>query len=129
MSLSFFVSSDLYCAGYTEDGDQFAAERYYVVAETSNGTRFKHVKQFNSTEAEFDEDEEGFGHTVFPDLREEAVAKANDLLSKIEAHTKSGGKLDPGLWYEIDPRYGSESYQGMNDQESATFFQVRTREF
>ena len=113
MSLSFFVGSDLFCAGITNDGEKYIAERYYVVAETTNGRRFKHSIQFDSTKIEydFDDDEGGF---YFPDLREEATAKVNVLLEKIEEHMKSGGCLDAECWYEIDPRYGSEHYQDLD---------------
>jgi hypothetical protein len=125
MPLSFFVSSDLYCAGYTEDGDQFAAERYYVMAETSEGRRFKHVKHFDGTNPTFDEDDEGFGHTVFPDLREEASNKATILLDQIESHMNSGGRLDRALWVEVNPRYGSEAYQNATVEDLNTYFIVK----
>lgn len=108
MSLTIAVISDLFKAGVTEDGRDFEAERYYVMAEANDGRRWVYGLSFDSTRQEFD-DEDGF--PFFPDNREEAHAKAENIAVEFRRFLHAGGELDLDLWQETDPRYGSDEYQ------------------
>ena len=103
MAISFIeVVSRLYKAGVSEDGEDFIAERFCVVAELSNGQRFEHCHFFNG--ARYDEDEWGWG---FVDVRKEAKAEARKLARQFVGVTG----LDFADWFEVDPQYGSQAYQ------------------
>ena len=103
MAISFVeVVSRLYNAGVTEDGEDFIAERFCVVAEFSNGQRYEHVNSFGGARCE--EDEWGFG---FVDVRDEAKAKARALARQFVGVAA----LDFAEWFEVDPQYGSVAYQ------------------
>jgi hypothetical protein len=104
---SIFVTTDLYNAGFTEDGEEFHAELYYVVAEYTGGERLAHSATFRGTEKVVDED--GMSH--FPDLREEAKAKAEALCKRIKDALDEGCGLHMSYWTEIQPVYGSRAYQ------------------
>lgn len=102
-----YAVSDLYQAGMTCDGQPFIAETFYVVIENGNGNRFRHEQNFNGTNPEFDEDDDG---VYFPDLREEASAKAELLAKKVNAALASGKGVDFTYWLEAEPVYGSNAY-------------------
>lgn len=103
MTYQFQVVSDLYLAGRTEDGEDFTAEVYYVVAEDERGNRWAHVSRFAGAEASRDED--GYWH--FADVREASVAEANRLCARIEA---AGSPLNFDHWFGMSPAYGSAAY-------------------
>lgn len=102
-----YAASDLYQAGVTCDGQPFIAETFYVVMENGNGNRFRHERNFNGTNPEFGED---IDDVYFPDLREEAEAKAERLANKVNAALASGKGVDFSFWLELEPRYGSNAY-------------------
>lgn len=104
------VHSDLYNAGLTEDGREYHAEMYYVIAEDDVGHRWAHKTGFYSAARHSFCDEDGDG-VVFEDLREEMKKRVNDLCSRIAAHLASGGTLDLDHWNELPPAYGSQAYQ------------------
>lgn len=101
------VASDLFNAGFSCDGHPFIAEQYYVVIENEAGRRFRHQVTFNGTEQVICEES---GDAYFPDMRQEASAKANRLAARVNAALQSGKFLSPTFWYEIDPVYGSDEY-------------------
>ena len=101
------VATDLYNAGYSCDGHPFIAEQYYVVIENVAGRRFRHTTTFNGTQEVVCPES---GDSYFPDLRQEASAKAVRLSIRVEAALKSGQFLSPTFWEEIDPAYGSDEY-------------------
>lgn len=100
--LTFAIASDLYRAGYTDDGQEFIAEVFYVVAENDHGDRWEHTSRFPGCKV--DGDEWGTG---FADIRPEATAKAARLLARIEA---AGGRIDLAHWRAGRPVYGSDAY-------------------
>ena len=99
----FSVVSDLYLAGRTEDGADFTAEVYYVVAEDARGNRYAHVSRFPGADASRDDD--GYWH--FADVREASAAEATRLCARIEA---AGGVIDHAHWSPMRPAYGSAAY-------------------
>ena len=102
--LTFAVGSDLYNAGYTEDGTSFIAERYFISATDDNGNRWVHRAQFNGCNVEVDDE----GMNRFFDIRTEAGARCERLLARIEA---AGGAVNLDHWEEARPEYGSVAYQ------------------
>ena len=106
-SYTAHVATDLYNAGYSCDGHPFIAEQYYVVIENAAGRRFRHTATFNGTQEVVCPES---GESYFPDLRQEASAKAVRLSIRVEAALKSGQFLSPTFWEEIDPAYGSDEY-------------------
>ena len=113
-----YVSSDLYNAGRTEDGHAFIAEVFYVVMEDASGRRFRHEASFAGTQCVVDK-EEGYAH--FPDLRQEATAKAERLVVRVNASLKAGKGVDMDLWAEVDPAYGSDAYIGQGTEAKRAF--------
>ena len=101
------VSSKVYEATRnTEDGVPFTAECYFVEGETEDGFRFRHTRNFlggaNSTQED--------GWTVVDDVRKEAMAEAQTLADRINAHLRAGGSLGEEHWRETHPVYGSPAY-------------------
>jgi hypothetical protein len=103
-----YAASDLYNAGYSCDGHPFIAERFYVLVENKAGRRYRHQVIFNGTEQLICEET---GDACFPDLRQEASAKAERLTQRVNAALKAGVALDLACWYEVDPAYGSDEYE------------------
>lgn len=110
-----FVASDLFNAGYSCDGHPFIADQYYVVIENAAGRRFRHEKTFNGTEQLVCEET---GDSCFPDLRQEATAKAERLAARVNAAFAAGKDVDWTYWGEVDPAYGSDEFisQGIEAQ-------------
>lgn len=106
------VGSDLYCAGRTEDGEEYIAEVFYVCVEFTNGVRMRHNQTFRSVERTQETDDEGYGMVFFKDLRVEAEAKAQRLADRVKAALEEGRVLDAAYWNEMDPVYGSPAYLG-----------------
>ncbi|UOL48873.1 hypothetical protein [Pseudomonas phage Astolliot] len=121
MALEICVGSDVYKAGLTEDGETFTAERYFVVATATNGQRWEHTVNFKGCNVV--QDEEGFDH--FLDIREQARDAVSLVETRVKAHLAMGGKLDPAMWREVDPAYGSVAYQSLDMQ---GFFKERERQ-
>jgi hypothetical protein len=101
------VTSDLYLAGKTEDGQDYTAERYFVQVEFSNGERLRHTTFFNGCNPVQD-DQEGYWH--FGDVREEARAAADKLAERVNAGIQGGVALNMAYWDEARPVYGSPAY-------------------
>jgi hypothetical protein len=102
-----YVASDLFNAGYSCDGHPFIAEQYYVIIENAAGRRFRHTAIFNGTQEVVCPES---GDSYFPDLRQEASAKAERLAARVNAALQSDQFLSPTFWEEIDPAYGSDEY-------------------
>jgi hypothetical protein len=113
--LQAFIGSDLFKAGISEDGEDVLGERFYVCVEAPNGQRWVHGVKFDSTKA-VDGGEECDGMVFYPDHREEAQNAIQILCDRVTAHLAAGGKLDPAMWFETDPRYGSEAYSVLDNQ-------------
>ena len=107
MAYTAYAASDLFNAGFSCDGHPFIAEQYYVVIENEAGRRFRHIAIFNGTERLVCEET---GDPCFPDLREEASAKAERLAARVNAALEAGVALDSACWEEVDPAYGSDEY-------------------
>jgi len=110
--------SDLYNAGYACDGHPFIAEQFYVIVSNDRGTRFRHAATFNGTQRLVCEET---GEPCFPDLREEARAKAERLADRVNAALASGNGIDWAYWVEIDPVYGSEEYIAQGTEQRRWF--------
>jgi hypothetical protein len=105
MNLQFSVISDLYNAGKTEDGEDFTAETFMVLAEDENGNRWAHNRSFEGCIVHIDLE---CGMTHFEDIREAARAHADRLLARI----LESGRVDlDSHWSERRPCYGSAAYQ------------------
>jgi hypothetical protein len=102
--LIFGVESDLYVAGRTEDGENYTAEMFFVVAEDDNGNRWRHPETFAGCRAMFDEENDW---PYFVDVRAAAQASAQRLL----ATERAAASVDLTQWYELPPVYGSPAYQ------------------
>ena len=94
---TLYIHSDLYVAGITEDGEDYTAEIYCVIAEFKNGEKFAYPESFLGCTAGYAPD---FGPT-FEDVREEAKAKCQAIID-------SNPPIDD--WHEISPAYGSQAY-------------------
>jgi len=101
--LEFEIQSNLYHAGYKEDGTAFDAEQYFIIATDEHGNRWRHDTDFIG--CCITTDDEGFDR--FEDLRVSAQLGANRLLDRINA---AGGLLDWDHWDVTYPVYGSPAY-------------------
>jgi hypothetical protein len=102
-----YAASDLFNAGYACDGHPFIAKCFYVLMEDAAGRRFRHNATFNGTKQVVCEET---GDAYFPDLREEAFAKAERLSNRVNAALQSSNSIDFACWFEVDPAYGSDAY-------------------
>jgi len=103
--LTFSVGSDLYTAGYQEDGYPYTAERYFVAATDDNGNRWIHRSQHDGCRVE--QDDEGMDR--FFDIRESAMARCERMVARINA---AGGVINFDNCEEARPEYGPAAYQG-----------------
>jgi len=113
-NLEVEISSDVYCAGKTEDGYPYTAEVFYVVAVFPNGRRIAHSSTFRSCEVEQNEE----GYNIFISIKDEAFSKVERLCSRIQKCLVNGGKLDMTYWDEINPVYGSDYYINSGEEEN-----------
>lgn len=113
-----YVASDLFNAGYSCDGHPFIADQYYVLIENAAGRRFRHVATFNGTEQVICEET---GDACFPDLREEAFAKAERLAARVNAAFAAGKDVDWTYWGEVDPAYGSDEFISQGTEAQRAF--------
>jgi hypothetical protein len=113
-----YATSDLYNAGHSCDGHPFIAECFYVMVENAAGRRFRHQVTFKGAERLVCEET---GEPHFADLREEASAKVERLAARVNAALAAGLALDSGLWYEVDPAYGSDEYQSQGIEAQRAF--------
>tara|TARA_Y100001951_G_scaffold92556_1_gene87430 strand:+ start:51 stop:383 length:333 start_codon:yes stop_codon:yes gene_type:complete len=96
--MEFYTHSDLYVAGTDEDGHDYLAEVYYVIARFRNGEQRIHPQSFEGCVAGYDYE---YGIPYFEDVREEAKAKCQAIID-------SNPCIDD--WLEIQPSYGSQAY-------------------
>ena len=75
------IVSDLYHAGYTEDGESFVEERFFVQVTVPRGDRYR--------------------------IRSEARQSAQRLIDAIYVK----GAIDLEFWHQDRPAYGSLAYQ------------------
>ena len=110
-NLEIDVVSDLYSAGFTIDGDEYVAERYFIVAQDSAGNRWS-LGCFCGAEKVLQE-----GEAFFKDIREEARASADRLLARIN----DKGVIDTQFWREDRPVYGSKAYVQYGQAEDVAY--------
>lgn len=98
------VRSDLYLAGYQEDGTEFLAENYYVQLAFEDGSSLTHSSIFNGAEVEVSPD----GFNFFADVRSEASAAAEHLAQRI----RNAGEinLDSQRWSAGPAAYSTDAY-------------------
>lgn len=104
-STQYGIKADLYKAGVTEDGEDYIAEFYVIVAQRPGGSREEYNRSFPGCIKSYSEDGEG---PFFEDVREQALAKAERVLRGI---LENGRASAGGVWHEVDPEYGSPAYQ------------------
>lgn len=90
--------SNLYDAGYNEDGEMIEGLRFQVQATAPDGTRFMHSHYFNSTGV---------------NQLDRVKAAVEALVNRIRTAQKAGkwaGPTNGANWYSVDPAYGSPAY-------------------
>ena len=108
------VGSDVYRAGYTDDGVEFIAESYHVTVTDADGNRLVHRTTFSGAVAH--DLEEGFGQS-FEDVRGVAFEKAARLAGRVQVALALGQALDLGCWQQDRPVYGSDAYVAYGQDE------------
>jgi hypothetical protein len=101
------IESPVYLAGRTEDGEPYVAEAYQVWVTFANGERLIYSQSFPGCEVSVDE--EGYEH--FADVRAHALRCALRLRRRI----RRAGRINPALWVEGRPVYGSPAYCGEDE--------------
>jgi len=100
------VVSNLFCAGYTDDGADFIAESYAVSITDADGNRLTHRHRFPGVSVSFDE----YGYKSFDDIRASALEQAERLVARVEVALARGHALNATLWEQDRPVYGSDAY-------------------
>ena len=108
------VGSDVYIAGRDEDGYDFTAETYHVSVTNTYGDRLRHRTTFKGAVAH--ETEYGVGQ-AFEDVRPQALAQATRLADRVRAALAAGQALNPALWQQDRPVYGSDAYVAYGQDE------------
>lgn len=118
MDFTFAVRSDLFeLPGRDEDGELAVGTVWYVIAEAADGRRWSHSMSFK--QHGMVDYEEG----RFPGIINcTAEAQAEALCERITKAVAAGRRLDEEHWTQIDPCYGSEAYQRLDDRK---FFRNR----
>ena len=101
--MKFFIREDLYVAGRDDDGQEYTASQYYVVAEDDQGRRWAHRDVHAGCRVLVDEE----GDRHFSDVRAEALAGARKRLNSFRRH---GTALDTRDWDSIPAAYGSDAH-------------------
>ena len=96
-----FMMSELKSYGYTEDGEEFIGEVFYVIVESDRGDRWTHNRWYDGVEVSSSE----YG-TCFQDTREWAHLRCESLIDAIT----TVGWVDLDNWSESRPAYGSQAY-------------------
>jgi len=99
--MQVYFASDLKDYGYTEDGEKFIGEVYFIEVENKRGDRWRHRTTFDGVRKE--QWEEG---TAYLDNRPQARAQCERMVVAIQRK----GKIDTQHWYQSHCRYGSEAY-------------------
>ena len=109
-NLDIQIGSELYVAGLTEDGTEYHAERYFIIAEDNEGNRWTHTTRFAGCRVEWDDE---VGANLFIDTRPEAHNRAVTLWQRIA----KAREIDLQHWSLARPVYGSVAYQryGIDD--------------
>ena len=113
MNFDTSVASDLYQAGYGDDGHPYIAEVYYVVVQYQDGRTFRHQAVFPGAVLRVDHEDGEY----FEDVRESALAKAERLAERV----RSKGAVYLQYWDEADPAYGSEAYVSQGTEAKRAF--------
>lgn len=112
-NLEIDVVFDLYSAGFTVDGDEYVAERYYISASDEDGNRYS-IGAFCGAKKVIDEVE---GEVHFEDIRKEAREAADRLFNRI----CEAGVIDTRFWHEDRPVYGSKAYSDYGQAEEVAY--------
>ena len=105
--LTFSWAFDLYNAGsHPEDGTSLDGHSYYIIAETPAGRRFS--RDMGCVGYGFEDE-----HCYIDGDNDEMKAKCETLTNNLT--TKYSPKLNPDVWFEIDPTYGSIAYQNLDN--------------
>ena len=107
--LEIYVRSDLVSNGRNEFGTEQEKTEYYIIAESETGQRLR-LNSVSVVNREYTD--------------EQCIQYLENTVSKIKNHLTAGGKLNPDLWDEIDPRYGSQRYI---DLDNCGFFYKREK--
>jgi hypothetical protein len=114
------VISELYTAGTTEDGGDYVAEQYRVVARVkADGRTFKLSHYWKGCEVV----EDGEGGVCFADVRDKAEAAAElDAkgfrdLAVFDTEMRGSPANPEAVWYEAEPEYGSKRWQELDAAE------------
>jgi hypothetical protein len=109
MAWELSIRDDLFALQHPEDGSEFTASKFYIIAENEQGQRFAHYHVIESARAV--SDDEGFSR--ISSYREESLAKIEALLAKMKTAQAAGiwtSPVDRPHWQEIEPVYGSWAY-------------------
>ena len=99
--MQVYFASDLKDYGYTEDGEKFIGEVFFIEVENERGDRWRLNRHFDGVKPE--QWEEGIAYL---DSRPAARAQCERIVAAIQRR----GRINLAHWYQARCRYGSEAY-------------------
>ena len=99
--MEVYFASDLKSYGYTEDGEEFVGEVFFVEVEDAKGNRWRHQQKFDGVRVQISE----WG-AAFLDKRDWARRQCEQLVANIN----KAGRINLDRWSQARPAYGSEAY-------------------
>jgi hypothetical protein len=109
-NMQVYFASDLKDYGFTEDGEPFIGEVFFVEVEDAQGNRWRHHRKFDGVRKEFNE---FVGAYAYLDNRDWARQQAQKWVDVIVA----AGEINPAYWSQARPAYGSEAYMAYGQAE------------
>lgn len=92
------VTSDLFNAGLTLEGEAYIGEVFFVEVEFDDGTIWRRNQYFNGVDCVMDDD--GYYHVC---VKESAVERAETLAQKVRDRLANGGDLCFTYWHNASP--------------------------
>lgn len=97
-----YYASDLKDYGYTEDGEKYIGEVFYVYVANERGDRWMHETSYPGVRVYHGPE----GQVAFEDTRNSARAWCELFVARI----REKGKINLAHWSQTNPVYGSDAY-------------------
>lgn len=115
------VRDELVVIGHNEEGREVIGLRFHVTLTDEAGHRWRHFRQFCTSEVKACYAEDSFLEVNTIDNRDVDAARAQKLADAVNAHLAAGGSVNPDCWLPTDTVYGSAAWDREDEAELALF--------